>query len=89
MSQYRAIVIKFPSVVREKMLAEQMITSAQPTAQDAKMMYLMKAWYKFIEPLAEQNYNCGKCVANILSNYRQLLTEFETLHHEEEVLNQL
>lgn len=82
---------KIPKVVREdKLLSDsEPILNATASVKDKNMLMLAKIWYEFIEPLSEKNYDCPKCLAGILSSWRELRPTLINLSKEEQMLNMI
>lgn len=82
---------KIPQKVRDERILTDLdpISIATPSAKDKNMMMLAKIWYEFIEPLSERNFDCPKCMAGILSNYKQLKPTLIQLSQEEQMISSL
>lgn len=79
---------KIPSAVRDlKLLTDaEPILIATSSSKDKNMLMLAKIWYEFIEPLSEKNYDCPKCMATILSSWKELRPTLIELSLEEQML---
>lgn len=88
---YKGLAKKIPASVRDRDLlsADDLINNAVASAQDPYVKRLAKIWFMFIEPNAEPDMNCGKCLGNVISNFKELLPELKSLKYEEELLKQL
>lgn len=88
---YSMLCRKIPKVVREDKLLSDLepILNATASVKDKNMLMLAKIWYEFIEPLSEKNYDCPKCLAGILSSWRELRPTLINLSKEEQMLNMI
>lgn len=88
---YKSLAKKIPASIRERDLLspQDLINNAVASPQDPYVKKLAKIWYMFIEPNGDLDMGCGKCLSNVISNFKELLPELKALKQEEELLNQL
>lgn len=88
---YSQIARKIPNNVRDKLILNDSdpIQNAVVSSKDPMMISLAKIWFKFIEPNAQPDFNCGKCLSNVLENFRQLKPTLIALKKENDMLNLL
>lgn len=88
---YSMLCRKIPTVVRENKLISdsEPILNATASVKDKNMLMLAKIWYEFVEPLSEKNYDCPKCLASILSSWRELRPTLIDLSKEEQILRMI
>ena len=91
MSNYRTIGQKIPDDIRSLrlMIPADPIKQAVALPGTKDMQLLFAIWVEFIQPGVEQDIDCPKCVARILSNFREMKDELITLEKEYQLLNSL
>lgn len=88
---YTQLARKIPAQVRDNKIlnVHDPIQHAIASSKDPHMMSLAKIWYTFVEPHAEKSYDCPKCMANILHNYREIKPTLVELKREDKLLESL
>lgn len=90
-TQYTQLARKIPSAVRDQriLVPSNPIGNAIGVGTDKHMHMLASIWFKFIEPHAAKDFECPKCMSNILQNFRELRPTLIALQREEKLLKML
>ncbi len=88
---YKKLALKIPAKIRDEQLltVTDPINSAVASHADPYMKLLAKIWFTFIEPTATPDYSCGRCLANVINNYKELLPALKEVKRDFELLNSL
>lgn len=82
---------KVPPEIRDRYLLHDgdPLQNAITSGNDPYMRKIADIWFNFIDTTAERDYNCPRCMANILHNMRELKESFIYLQKQSILLNNL
>ena len=84
----RTIAKTIPIELRQFILKNGTIDKAISVSSNPEMQTLLNVWHQFIEPNREVS-NCPICIANILTNFKQMREDLVELEHEHQYLESL